>query len=125
MPSEWRVSKRISYITEMLKNINIDEIILRIYRPGPDSLTGWYRVEASKEQYRVFITEFISKGSIRKYSYILLKENRPILRYDNAPHYPGIETHPHHKHVENKVEPLQNPSIEDFLRETKDILEAK
>ncbi len=40
-----------------------------------------------------------------------------IFRYDNAPHYPHISTHPHHKHVGLEVEPAQPPDLSEVLRE--------
>ena len=30
-------------------------------------------------------------------------ENQMIFRYDNAPHHDELETHPHHKHVGEKI----------------------
>jgi hypothetical protein len=40
-----------------------------------------------------------------------------IFRYDNAPHYPNISTHPHHKHVDSEVEPAQPPDLSEVLQE--------
>ncbi len=40
-----------------------------------------------------------------------------IFRYDNAPHYPNISTHPHHKHVGPEVKPAQPPDLSEVLRE--------
>lgn len=46
-----------------------------------------------------------------------------ILRYNSAPHHPELPTFPHHRHVEGRVEPLENPSLEKFLEEARQILE--
>ena len=51
--------------------------------------------------------------------------NKPLLRYDNAPHHPEIETHPHHKHVGDRVEPLHDHSLEALLEEAKQPLEQQ
>ena len=59
------------------------------------------------------------------YGYQLLVDDKPLLRYDNAPHHPEIETFPHHKHVGDRVEPLHSPSIEAFLEEAKSVVEQR
>ncbi len=125
MSSEWKLSKRLTYVTLMLRNAGFHSIRLSSYRPSPDNSTGWYRIEAEKGQYRVVITEFLSRSTIKKYSYTLLKNDNPLLRYDNAPHHPDhpeVPTFPHHKHVGDEVEPLENPS---GLRETKQIVDQR
>lgn len=50
------------------------------------------------------------------------KSGELIFRYDNAPHYPNIETYPHHKHVGSKVEPATMPDLSDILREIDETL---
>ncbi len=45
-----------------------------------------------------------------------------IFRYDNAPHYPGISTFPHHKHVGSAVEPTQLPDLNEVIREIEQML---
>lgn len=40
-----------------------------------------------------------------------------IFRYDNAPHYPGVPTFPHHKHVGDSVVAAEEPDLSDVLRE--------
>lgn len=40
-----------------------------------------------------------------------------IFRYDNAPHHPGIATHPHHKHTPNQVEAAAPPNLWEVLQE--------
>jgi hypothetical protein len=48
-----------------------------------------------------------------------------ILRYDNAPHHTEIQTHPHHKHIEDRIEPAEAPDLSDILREIDQILSAR
>lgn len=45
-----------------------------------------------------------------------------IFRYDNAPHYPNLPTHPHHKHVGETVEPAQAPDLSEILREIEQLI---
>jgi hypothetical protein len=52
-----------------------------------------------------------------RYSYHYQKGDRLIFRYDNAPHHPELPTFPHHKHVDDQVEPCQEPDLQDVLRE--------
>lgn len=42
------------------------------------------------------------------YSYQLFSEN-PIIRWDNAPHYPNLKNYPHHFH--NKNGTVENSSL--------------
>jgi len=43
------------------------------------------------------------------------RSGKMIFRYDNAPHHPEVETHPHHKHTRGEERP--RPSKEIGLRE--------
>jgi len=52
-----------------------------------------------------------------QYSYHYQKGDRLIFRYDNAPHHPELPTFPHHKHIEDRVEPCREPDLQDVLRE--------
>ena len=45
-----------------------------------------------------------------------------VFRYDNAPHYPGMSTFPHHKHIGSTVEPAQPPDLSEILREIERLL---
>lgn len=46
-----------------------------------------------------------------------------IFRYDNAPHYPNLPTHPHHKHVgSTAVEPSPVPDLSEVLREIEQLI---
>jgi hypothetical protein len=40
-----------------------------------------------------------------------------IFRYDNAPHYPNINTFPNHKHTLTEVKESTMPSVEDLMNE--------
>ncbi len=112
-----KISDRIAYITRILKQYRFQNITLHSYKPGREKHSGWFRIIANKNGYRIFITELILHGQIMKYSYTLLYDRRVLLRYDNAPHHPEISTYPHHKHLGNLIKPLASPSIEEFMRE--------
>lgn len=43
------------------------------------------------------------------------EENSLVFRYDNTPHFPHLETYPHHKHLSNDVIPIEQPSIVEVI----------
>jgi len=38
-----------------------------------------------------------------KYSYTLIRKNKRIVGWDNAPHHPDLTNYPHHFHAENRT----------------------
>jgi hypothetical protein len=115
-----KLGDRVAYITGKLRALSFSNIALISYRPGPSGVDGYYKLEAAKRDCRVFISELLIEGSVAKYSYTLLRNDKVILRYDNAPHHKHIETSPHHKHECNEIKPLHDYSIESFIREIAD-----
>jgi hypothetical protein len=43
--------------------------------------------------------------------------NRLLFRYDNTPHFPDVDTFPHHKHARNSVGPSTRPSVQQVIEE--------
>lgn len=82
---------------------------------------GYIRLVASfinGAELRLF--EYRLRGEVEKYAYHLQDAGgRMILRYDNRPHYPDVETFPHHKHVADKSEPQpsKRPAVRELLVE--------
>lgn len=53
-----------------------------------------------------------------KYRYQYMNEHQTmIFRYDNAPHYLGIQTFPHHKHELDAIKDSIEPTLYDVLLE--------
>ena len=50
------------------------------------------------------------------------ENNQLIFRYDNTPHFPNLETFPHHKHLPKEVTSAHKPSITETIREIKEYL---
>jgi hypothetical protein len=48
--------------------------------------------------------------------------NKVIFRYDNAPHFPQIDTFPHHKHLLNTVIAVNMPTYLEVLKEVRGLL---
>ena len=47
------------------------------------------------------------------------QENRLLFRYDNTPHFPDLNSFPDHKHLQNKVSPVEKPSILKVIEEAR------
>lgn len=45
------------------------------------------------------------------------KHNQLIFRYDNTPHFPGLSSYPHHKHLPDSVVVTGRPDIELIIDE--------
>ena len=62
----------------------------------------------------------IKNGQIDHLSYryhLQDKQNKLVFRYDNAPHFPGLENSPHHKHLPDKVDSTKKISIVEAIKE--------
>jgi len=76
---------------------------------------------------RLYFFEFLRMSGTKiernKYRYHYLSDKgKLVFRYDNAPHYPKISSHPHHKHLLEKVEESKGPGFIEVLNEIKDVL---
>ena len=49
------------------------------------------------------------------------KQNNLVFRYDNTPHFPGLEGFPHHKHFPDKVSGVEEPSILNVIQEARQL----
>jgi len=66
----------------------------------------------------LYIRETIAP-TFNKYAYHWqTSDARLIRRWDNAPHWPDVATHPHHCHVESRenVVPSEHPAIADVIQ---------
>jgi len=50
-------------------------------------------------------------------------QNNLVFRYDNTPHFPDLETFPHHKHLSNNVISSEEPSAITAIEEAKRLAE--
>lgn len=52
-------------------------------------------------------------------AYTYVREEKRIIRYDNAPHHPETATYPHHKHIgpDDRIAPADQPSLSEVLAE--------
>ncbi|HEC66533.1 hypothetical protein LCGC14_2118640 [marine sediment metagenome] len=47
------------------------------------------------------------------------EQNKLVFRYDNTPHFPGLENFPHHKHIPDKVTGVVETSILKVIEEAR------
>jgi len=48
-------------------------------------------------------------------------KNNMVFRYDNTPHFPELDSFPHHKHLYDGVIPFDQPSIVEVIDEAKSL----
>ena len=82
---------------------------------GDDSFLDIYEVVSTELGYPVRV----------HYAYTYIREEQRVFRYDNAPHHPGIFTHPHHKHIgpTDRLAPSDKPTLSQVLAEIEGWLE--
>jgi len=70
-------------------------------------------------------------ATFQKYSYTIIKQNKRIIGWDNAPHHEHVKTHPHHFHTQDgkitqsKMKGNPTEDIATILKETKKILKLQ
>ncbi|TAH53052.1 MAG: hypothetical protein EYC68_05175 [Chloroflexota bacterium] len=72
------------------------------------------------------VSEVSLDGTLTKYAYYWLDEQNELIQgWDNAPHHPRVDSHPHHSHKEDGI--LESPvrSLEDVLEFLNKELEVK
>ena len=75
---------------------------------------------------KLFIKEYLFENKERKYAYQWTDTSGNLIcRWDNANHWPGISTFPHHKHTGNEVFESTETSVGDVLNSISERLENK
>jgi len=75
-----------------------------------------------------YILDIYYNATFQKYSYTIVKQNKRIMGWDNAPHHKHVKTHPHHLHTpdgkisSSKMKGNPTEDIASILKETKRIL---
>ncbi len=69
----------------------------------------------------VVIREYWQGNNLVAYGYYLRAYDYEEW-WDNRPHHPEIQTHPHHRHLRGEAYPLQDPSLEKFLDTVRQLL---
>jgi len=119
------------FVSEIEKSFDSSSIVLssNIQKYfGPGAKTVYLRgqltiIDSSTLEIAMFATE--SRGTLTVDKYRLHYMNgagQMLFRYDNSPHHPEIDTHPHHKHTPDQIIPSNMPSIQDILNEISAII---
>ena len=75
-------------------------------------------IDSSILEIAVFASKSRGKLSIDKYRlHYRDSTEEMIFRYDNAPHHPGLDSYPHHKHIPDKLISSTMPTLKDILNE--------
>ncbi len=64
----------------------------------------------------------VEAGHIRHLGYryhFQNSQNNLVFRYDNTPHFPEINSFPHHKHLKDNVVAVDKPSILKVIEEAR------
>ena len=102
---------------ELLKQSTIVDQILSLSFDGTaDSYILKVRVEL-KNGWLMDCWEHSAPG-LRRYSFHVFQGNQMIVRWDNAPHHPGVSTFPDHKHVGQGVEGSEEMDVGKVLGPT-------
>lgn len=88
---------------EVISLLKASDLVSKIEIKDVDEIKerGIYKVRCNliPSRYKLEIKIIYTKGEIL-YSYQLFTD-KPIIRWDNAPHYPKIDTYPHHFHTKD------------------------
>jgi hypothetical protein len=118
-------------VAEIEKTIDSSPIVLssniqKYFGPGEETvyLKGHLVIiDSSILQIALFATEFRETLFIDKYRlHYMNSAGQMLFRYDNSPHHPEIDSHPHHKHTPDKIIPSSMPSLKDILNEISAII---
>ena len=75
-------------------------------------------IDLSSLEFSIYVIERGKKLTHDKYRYQYMDpNNRPVFRYDNAPHHKNISSFPMHKHLGEKVVESDMPAIKELLGE--------
>jgi hypothetical protein len=72
-----------------------------------------------KDGSRLFVKDYVFLDGTRKYAYHWQDSSGDLIsRWDNAPHWKGVKTFPHHRHVEqgSRVESSPVRTLADVLK---------
>jgi len=75
---------------------------------------------------KLFIKEYVFENKERKYAYHWINTSGDLIcRWDNANHWLGISTSPHHKHIGTEVFESTATSVGDVLKRISEKLEDR
>jgi len=118
-------------VSEIEKSIDASSIVIsssiqKYFGPGEETsyIKGHITIiDASILEIAVFAVQSRDVLSIDKYRlHYMSSAGQLLFRYDNAPHHPEIDSHPHHKHTPDKIITSKMPSLKEVLNEISAII---
>ena len=118
-------------VSEIEKTIDSTSIVLssniqKFFGPGEETvyLKGHVTIiDSSILEIALFAIESGGTLFLDKYRlHYMNSAGQMLFRYDNSPHHPEIDSHPHHKHTPDKISPSSIPSFKDILNEISAII---
>lgn len=120
-------------MTRLLQALRIIESVIGKYEPTVRVVEHFVSVEEQEEYINlrvviprhnalIVIREYWRQGELVAYGYYVRVGGYEEW-WDNRPHHPEIPTHPHHRHVGDRVEPLSSPSLENFVHRVRELIE--
>ena len=127
-----KISDYFSGIERSLRRVKGTEISNPITSLASDDYNGLLRCrvlfwdESYLDVYEVVNTELGYPVKVH-YAYTYIRAGKRMFRYDNAPHHPEIDTHPHHKHTgeREKLSAAEEPTLSHVLNEIQAVLKDK
>jgi hypothetical protein len=119
------------FVSDIEKTIDSSSIVLssntqKYFGPGEEIVYLKSRItiiDSSTLEIALFATESSGKITVDKYRlHYMNAAGQMLFRYDNSPHHPEIDSHPHHKHTPERISPATMPSIKDILNEISAII---
>jgi hypothetical protein len=110
---------------DFLNLLNQYEFVVDVVVQSSRTWNGgfYYKVKVLITNKSTFFASEYKDTIERNYSFHWQDEdNKMIIRWDNAPHYPNLATFPHHKHLPNMVEECQEMTLQEALDFIKSVL---
>lgn len=124
----WQQHKKLTaYLKRIERTVNnLGDVHIELYREDRASFSdAVLRIRLRfQNQYLLEISEAVyiedEKIAHRRYRYHFQDaRNRLLFRYDNAPHFPDLDTFPHHKHLPDAVIASKKPVVAEVIREAR------
>lgn len=100
------------------------ELVREIISVDFDAIGGSHRLKVRvrlRNNWLMDVWEHVAPA-VRRYSYHVFYRKKMMARWDNAPHFPRVKTHPHHKHVNHGVRESKEMTIELVLEELRKMI---
>lgn len=111
------------HIFEQYSNI-ISNYEIVTWESEPTSYRFKARIIFTDGSYLAIKDYLISES--RKYAYHWQdKEEKRVIRWDNAPHWKDIDTYPHHRHENSEVFSSREVTLEDVMNEISRIIKPE